>query len=358
MRILALDIGAGTQDVLLYDDRINIENCIKIVLPSPSKVFAEKVKEITSKGKSLLVKGETIGGGVLTASILNHLRRGFKVIMTKDAAYTIRNRLEDVEAYGIKIVKDEAELENFNGEILELREIMINLLAEFLEKFNVKVLDVDFVAVGVQDSGVYPKGVENRRFRLQKMKEILEKNPKIESLAFKEEEIPEFFLRMKSAVKAVKKQLSNVKVLVMDTAPAAILGCLTDSKVKDAREALIINAGNAHTLFSLILDGEVAGMVEHHTKMLNSERLSWLLKGFLSGKLLDKHVFSDGGHGLFYLENFKPKPVEKIMIAVTGPNRTIFSNTDFKVYFPAPGGDVMMTGTFGLVEAVKRKFFA
>lgn len=356
MRILALDIGAGTMDVLLYDDSDSIENCIKLVLPSPSKVYAEKVNQLTSKGKDLLIKGETIGGGVLTASILNHLRRGFRVVMTKEAAYTIRNRLEEVEAYGIKIVENEDKLKMFNGEFLELREVIINILAKFLGEFNVKILDVDFVAVAVQDSGVYPKGVENRRFRLQKMKELLEKNPKIESLAFKEEEIPEFFLRMKSAAQSVKKQISNVKVLVMDTAPAAVLGCLVDDKVKEADNILAVNAGNAHTLFSLILDGKVVGMVEHHTRMLDSGRLNWLIKGFLAGKLKDEDVFNDGGHGLFYLADFQPKQVEKVMVAVTGPNRAIFNNVNFKVYFPTPGGDVMMTGTFGLVEAVKRRF--
>ncbi|MCX8175654.1 MAG: DUF1786 family protein [Candidatus Bathyarchaeota archaeon] len=356
MKILALDVGAGTKDVLLYDDSVSVENCVKLVLPSPSKVYAERVRQVTVKGRNLLVKGETVGGGVLTASILNHLRSGFKVVMTVEAAYTIRNRLEDVEAYGIKIVKDENELEKFDGEVLELREITINLFATFLEKFNVKVLDVDFVGVGVQDSGVYPKGVENRRFRLQKMKEFLEKNPKVESLAFKGDEVPEFFLRMRSAVKAVKNQLPNAKVLVMDTAPAAILGCLTDFKVKDVKNVLTVNAGNAHTLFSLVLDGEVAGMLEHHTRKLDSGRVNWLVKGFLSGKLKDEDVFNDEGHGLFYLENFKPLEVEKVMVAVTGPNRAVFSNINFKVYFPSPGGDVMMTGTFGLVEAVKRKF--
>jgi uncharacterized protein (DUF1786 family) len=40
MKILAIDIGAGTEDVLLYDDeKRSIENCIKMVLPSPCQVF-------------------------------------------------------------------------------------------------------------------------------------------------------------------------------------------------------------------------------------------------------------------------------------------------------------------------------
>ena len=56
MKILALDIGAGTEDVLLYDDeKPSIENCIKMVLPSPSNVFATQVKAITRKGIDIFV---------------------------------------------------------------------------------------------------------------------------------------------------------------------------------------------------------------------------------------------------------------------------------------------------------------
>jgi len=44
MKILAMDIGAGTSDILLYDDRKeSIENCIKMVLPSPSLVYVAKL---------------------------------------------------------------------------------------------------------------------------------------------------------------------------------------------------------------------------------------------------------------------------------------------------------------------------
>jgi uncharacterized protein (DUF1786 family) len=46
MRILAIDIGAGTQDILLFDSRQKAENCTSLVLPTPSKFFAEKLKAI------------------------------------------------------------------------------------------------------------------------------------------------------------------------------------------------------------------------------------------------------------------------------------------------------------------------
>ena len=56
MKILAIDIGAKTQDILLYDDSIKIENCIKAVLPSPTMIFREEV--VCSAG-DLFIKKNT-----------------------------------------------------------------------------------------------------------------------------------------------------------------------------------------------------------------------------------------------------------------------------------------------------------
>ena len=33
MQIMAIDVGTGTQDILLYDSDINMENNVKMVLP-------------------------------------------------------------------------------------------------------------------------------------------------------------------------------------------------------------------------------------------------------------------------------------------------------------------------------------
>ena len=66
MKILAVDIGAGTEDILLYDDRKRIENCVKMILPSPSQFFAAKVEEATLTGKDIFIEGDIIGGGAFT----------------------------------------------------------------------------------------------------------------------------------------------------------------------------------------------------------------------------------------------------------------------------------------------------
>ena len=47
-RILAVDIGAGTQDILLYEEGIPIENCVKLVLPSATSLVAGKISGATA----------------------------------------------------------------------------------------------------------------------------------------------------------------------------------------------------------------------------------------------------------------------------------------------------------------------
>jgi len=355
MKIIALDIGAGTEDVLLYEGGKPIENCVKMILPSPSRVFAAKVREATEQRRELFIEGEIIGGGAFTVALKGHMENGLRVLMTDNAAYTIRNDLDEVRQLGIKIVQSMSLPKNFRGEKLRIEEVNLSKLEVFLKEFNESLLDVDVVAVAVQDHGVSLKGMSNRRFRLQKMKELLENDLKPENLAFREEEIPQCFLRMRSAVESSKRQLPRAKVLVMDTSPAAILGCLKDPVVEEADPVLAVNVGNGHTMAAIISHREIIGIMEHHTRLLNPRRIKRLLVGFADGMLSDEEVFKDGGHGLLFLKDSPGfSKIEKI--AVTGPNRGILSETDLKVHFAAPAGDVMMTGPIGLVEATREKF--
>jgi len=353
MKILAIDIGAGTEDILLYDDeKRSIENCIKMVLPSPSQVFAAKVRAATRQGIDLFVKGDTIGGGALSHALKQHVTAGFRVCMTENAAYTVRNNLDQVKEMGIEIVQDSGP-ENFEGETIVLEEVNIEKLHGLLKFFGESFSDIDFVAIAVQDHGVFPDGMSNRRFRINKMRELLEKNPKPEAFAFTENEIPPYYPRMKSAVQASKRQLPNAQVLVMDTSPDAILGCLMDPVVEKSDPILAVNVGNGHTMAAIISGGKVTAVLEHHTRLLNPQKMKRLLRDFADGKLSNEEVFEDNGHGMFYLK--KPPGFSKIeKVVVTGPNRNILAKTNLPVHFATPAGDVMMTGTIGLVEATKR----
>jgi uncharacterized protein (DUF1786 family) len=353
MKILAIDIGAGTEDILLYDDeKRSIENCIKMVLPSPSQVFATKVRTATRQGNDLFVKGDTIGGGAFAHALRKHIEAGLRVCMTENAAYTIRNNLDQVEEMGIEIVQD-AGPENFEGETIVLEEVNIEKLRSLLKFFGEPFSDIDFVAIAVQDHGVFPEEMSNRRFRINKIRELLQKNPKPEAFAFTENEIPPYYPRMKSAVHASKRQLPNARVLVMDTSPDAILGCLMDPIVEKADPILAVNVGNGHTMAAIISRDKITAVLEHHTRLLNPQKMERLLRDFADGKLSNEEVFEDNGHGMFYLS--KPPGFSKIeKVVVTGPNRNILDKTNLPVHFATPAGDVMMTGPIGLVKATKR----
>jgi uncharacterized protein (DUF1786 family) len=262
--------------------------------------------------------------------------------MTEKAAYTVRNNLEQVKDRGIEIVPDSGP-KNFDGETLVVEEVNINKLRDLLKFFEEPLSDVDFVAIAVQDHGVFPAEMTNRRFRINKMREL------------KENEIPSYCPRMKSVVCASKRQLPNARVMVMDTSPDAILGCLMDPAVKDSDPVLAVNVGNGHSMAAIVSGGEVVAVLEHHTRLLGPEKMEKLLRDFADGKLCDEDVFGDNGHGMFYLKKAPGfSNIEKVV--VTGPNRNVLAHTGLLVHFATPAGDVMMSGPVGLVEATKRRF--
>lgn len=340
MKILAMDIGAGTQDILLYDSGKNIENCISLVLPTPSRILAERLKSIDG---NLYIHGDTIGGGALTASILRHLRKGYRVAMETSAAYSVRNDLDEVRSMGIEV----GERPPAGGfQPLEIRELDLGLLRGFLSNFG-ENLDVEVVAVAVQDHGVAPQGVSDRTFRFERMEAMLRTDRRPETFHFVEDTVPGYYLRMSSAVRAVKRA-SVGPVLIMDTAFSAILGCTDEC----SGVCLVVNAGNGHTIAALLIERRIEGLYEHHTHELTPGMLEKDLRRFVRGELTSREVFEANGHGAITL-----KPVDgEVPVIVTGPNRGLFKGTTFRVSYAAPGGSTMMTGPMGLVKAALFQF--
>jgi len=347
-----MDIGSGTKDILLYDERKHIENCIKIVVPSPSSIYARKIIETTKLRKNLLIYGDVIGGGKFTSALLNHIKNDLSVTMSKYSAYSVRNDLNQVKEFGIKIRENNDLPEVFDGEVLELDEINLNKLKEFLMNCDEDLSDIDAIGIAIQDHGAAPFGMSNRKFRIRMMKDLLSKRNDLFNLAFDEGAIPKNFIRMNSAFKASKRILPETRVLIMDTSFAAILGCLCDPIVKKTDSLLAINFGNDHTLASIISGTKVCGVMEHHTKLLNPTKIKNLIDRFVRSKIDDGDIFNDGGHGSFYIHPLKKFEIE--LIAVTGPNRNLIKKTGLKYHFATPGGDMMMTGPLGLAMAAKK----
>lgn len=340
-KILAIDIGAGTQDILLYDSKLTPENCISMILPSPSKHYAHLIEKCD---QDLYIEGDPIGGGALPSLLKKHIKKGFRVIMNENAAYTVRNNLNEVKEYGIeigRIVQD-----GFQGKKLKFNEIDLSLLKNYLANYGERC-DTDLVAIAVQDHGIQPEGTSNRVYRFKVLEDKLKKDRRPVSFVYAQNEIPEYFRRMRAVAHTAMTQLGG-EVLVMDTSFAAILGCL-----EETHSSLFVNVGNNHTLAAIIIEGRVEGLMEHHTINLNTEKLDELLVRFVRGEVTSEEILEDGGHGAVIFSSGLKKNKE---IIVTGPHRELLKNSRLNVRFAAPHGNMMLTGPFGLVKAAHLKY--
>jgi uncharacterized protein (DUF1786 family) len=341
-KILALDIGAGTQDILLYDANLTPENCISLILPTPTRYFAQLIEQCD---QDLFIDGDPIGGGALSSLLAQHIKKGYRVIMTVASAYTVRNNLTEVENHGIEIARTATE--SFTGTTLRFQEINLMVLKAFLAHFG-ESLDLDLVALAVQDHGMPPEGISNREFRFTIIEERLKQDNSPQQFVYTPNEIPSSFKRMTAAVRAAKDQY-YCPVVAMDTSFAAILGCMDESP-----SAVFVNVGNSHTLVALIREGRIEGLLEHHTSCLTTGKLDNLLVRFLKGGVRSRDVLEDGGHGAILLDACRMDGNEEII--VTGPRRGMLAKSRLKIRFAAPHGNMMLTGPFGLVKGAHLRF--
>ena len=103
--------------------------------------------------------------------------------MTENTAYTVRNDLYEVRELGIKIGNEPQD--DFDGEILTIEEINLTKLRVFLADFGESLSNTNVVSIAVQDHGIFPKGTSNRKFRIQKVKELLKLIFFITTISFK-----------------------------------------------------------------------------------------------------------------------------------------------------------------------------
>ena len=140
----------------------------------------------------------------------------------------------------------------------------------------------------------------------------------------------------------------DIPLLLMDTGVAAVLGCLEDEVVAQARHKVILNLGNAHALAFYLQGEEILGLWEHHTRRLTPARVAGLIQDLVTGTLDGAAIFAEGGHGGYARPGvqYGGKPD---IICLTGPQRRLLSGNGY--YAAAPYGQMMLTGPYGLVRA-------
>ncbi|MFQ5965564.1 MAG: DUF1786 domain-containing protein [Candidatus Scalinduaceae bacterium] len=337
-RILAIDVGGGTQDILLYEDNKPVENCFKLVLPSQTVIVGKRIEKATSKNKDIFLHGHIMGGGKCVTAIKNHIKKGFRVYSTKHASKTIRDNLTEVQKLGVVIVEKKPK----NTISIELKDIDLKALQKVLASFEIEIPDK--YAIAVFDHGENIKE-SNRKFRFKQWEDfIIKQGGLLKDLVFCD--VPHYFTRMKSVQNFLKD------VILMQTGTAAIWGSLCDPTVKKEipNGLTIINIGNQHTLAVLIKDERMWGIFEHHTSLLTPKKLKKFVHSLQKKSLKNEDIFKDNGHGSI-INPACPKETKFDFITVVGPQRQIADDLD--CYYAAPYGDMMLTGCFGLVTCAK-----
>jgi uncharacterized protein (DUF1786 family) len=333
--ILALDVGGGTQDVLIWEPGQTVENSVKLVLPAPTQVLARRVRRLTGQGQPIFLQGRVMGGGAVTQAVRHHLGRGLAVYATPQAAFTFSDRLEAVQAWGV-ILTDSPPPE---AVALTLGDVGVEDWRQVLAAFDVPF--PGHFAVAVQDHGFHPQG-SNRRFRFQCWENFLEQGGRLADLACRRP--PGHFTRMT----AVAEVLPGV--VLMDTCAAGVRGALLDPQAREHldRGLTVVNVGNAHTFAALVRNDRLFGIYEHHTGLLSPEKLSDHVERFQQGRLTNTEVFDDQGHGCAYAPDFTATGAFAFTV-ITGPRRRLAQG--LPGVFASPCGDMMLSGCFGLVAA-------
>lgn len=345
MRVLAIDIGGGTQDILLWDTSTTAENAIQLVLPSPTVLVAQRISRATARKEPVVLVGETMGGGPCTTALREHLEAGQAAYATEQAALTFHDDLKRVASWGVRLVSHD-EAKTVKGTVIRTADVDLGVLQKALATWGIP-LAPQAVAVAVLDHGFAPDAESQRLSRFRHLERLLQKSPSLESFIFTRQELPDYLTRMQAVVHSV----GEYPLVVMDTGPAAALGALLDRAVGAHQDCLTVNLGNSHALAFNLSGTRVLGMLEHHTGMLTREHLEALLDKLVSGRLKFREVWEEGGHGSLVFA-----PGDRPFLTVTGPRRKLLASSPRQPYCAAPFGSMMLAGGFGLVRAVAVKY--
>lgn len=349
MQILAVDIGTGTQDVLLFDSSRSPENCLKMVMPSPTLWIADQIRAATRSQKALLLTGVLMGGGPSSWATEDHHRAGQPIYATPDAARSFNDDLEAVRRdLGIEIV-DEVEAKRLAAlpgvSPVVMRDFNYASIRQAFAAFGLD-LQPDAAIIAVFDHGNAPPDVSDRQFRLDYLAQRLQADCRLSTFGFLAPAVPPSMTRLQAVVDSSWDV--NAQLLVMDTAPAAVLGAQCDPAVAAHVDAMIVNVGNFHCLAFQYRGGQVVRLFEHHTGLLDRSQLEDWLRRLADGTISHQQVFAEHGHGALVLDS---TPVPLDFVAVTGPRRALLAQSDLPITFAVPYGDQMLAGAWGMIRA-------
>ena len=350
MRILAIDMGTGTQDILVFDSSGPIENSVKLVMPSATTIAAGRIKRATRAGRGVLLTGVIQGGGPCHWALNDHLKAGCAAYATPDAARTFDDDLDRVREMGVQVVSEDEAARLEDVERIVLRDLDLDALRTALAVFDVPG-DFDGLALGCLDHGDSPPDYSDRLFRFDHLRRVVEGENDLCSFAYLPDEVPQYLTRARTMLASAN---SDTPTVFLDTGPAAALGALQDPRVADAGEQLVLNLGNMHALAFHLRDTHIHSLYEHHTGEMTTEQIEDFTERLIAGTLAHEEVFNSKGHGVFYADTASGDAAP--LLAVTGPQRGRLRGSRLDPYFATPHGDMMISGCFGLVRAFGSRY--
>ena len=336
-RILAIDIGAGTMDVVLHDPAQPMENAIQLVLPSATSIVGRRIERATRARRAVFLHGNLMGGYHTSIAVWHHIDAGLAVYATERAARTVHDDIDLLVRRGMRITDSPPA----DAVAIELHDVDLPALARALAPYDVTLPPT--VAIAAQDHGFSPKS-SNRLFRFEHWRRFLTPGSTLADHIWTDP--PGYMTRLR----AIQRDVPGA--ILADTGPVAVLGALEDERVgAEARGgACIVNVGNQHTLGLLVRGEELFGVMEHHTEAMTTEKLERLITRLIAGTVTHDEVFDDDGHGALVLESYH-ELAPFSFVAVTGPNRAMAKPLGW--YFAAPHGAMMLSGCFGLIRGVR-----
>jgi uncharacterized protein (DUF1786 family) len=347
-RFLMVDIGAGTMDILCFDDESGLH--FKAVAKSPVLHLAENAAKLSG---NILITGCEMGGGSISQVLRKHAESA-QVYMTASAAMTVHHDPDRVRSWGIKVVGD-TEAEHLKRSrqcsTFAVGDVDIKRLESIIEGLGVPFA-FDVVGICAQDHGMPPKGVSHLDYRHNIFKQHLDESASPDAMLYGGDDVPETFNRLRSIAQSARRLPTN-EVYVMDSGMAAILGASMDLHARRNKRVMVLDIATSHTVAAALEEGQIAGFFEYHTHDVTLDRLMELLRDLADGRLEHPRILEEGGHGAYMRKAIGFETVEAIV--ATGPKRRLLERARLPIVFGAPWGDNMMTGTVGLLEAIRRR---
>ncbi|MDP2674136.1 MAG: DUF1786 family protein [Dehalococcoidia bacterium] len=372
MRLLAVDMGTGTQDILLFDSSQPVENALQMIMPSATEIAAGRIRKATREGRPVVLTGVTAGGGPCAWALERHLKASLPAFATPEAAKTFDDDLEGVRRLGVELVSED-EAAAVEGEHVRLRDLDLDAIRAAFSAFEVDTR-FDGLALGCLDHGASPPGYSDRLFRFDHLRRVVAARNDLRAFAYLPQELPEYLTRARTLMDAAD---ADVPAVFLDTGPAAALGALQDPQVAAREEQLVLNLGNMHALAFHLRGTRIVSLYEHHTGEITAEQIVDFSRRLIEGTLAHEEVFGTKGHGVYYTDadtahpvaggdSPRREPVEESsaiegraddgpLVAVTGPQRGKLRGSALEPYFAVPHGDMMVSGCYGLLWAFAEK---